>query len=55
MNPFRERSHEVARDAGRTMRTPRHIMLERDVQSNEAKNVSLEEEAVDMRGGSDRF
>jgi hypothetical protein len=27
----------------------------RGVQSNEAKNVTLEEEAVDMRGGADRF
>jgi hypothetical protein len=27
----------------------------RDVQSNEAKNVTLEDEAVDMRVGSDRF
>jgi len=27
----------------------------RGVQLNEAKNVTLEEEAVAMRGGSDRF
>jgi hypothetical protein len=31
------------------------MMLERGVQSNEAKNVTLEDEAVDMRVGSDRF
>ena len=36
-------------------RTPRHMMLERGVQSNEAKNVTLEHEAVDMRVDSDRF
>jgi hypothetical protein len=35
--------------------TPRHMMLERGVQSHEAKNVTLEDEAVDMRVDSDRF
>jgi hypothetical protein len=35
--------------------TPRHMMLERGVRSNEAKNVTLEDEAIDMRVGSDRF
>lgn len=35
--------------------TPRHMMLERGAHSNEAKNVTLEDEAVDMRVGSDRF
>jgi len=31
------------------------MMLERGVQSNEAKNVTLADEAVDMRVDSDRF
>jgi hypothetical protein len=31
------------------------MMLERGAQSNEAKNVALEDEAVDMRVDSDRF
>ncbi len=31
------------------------MMLERGVHSNEAKNVTLEDEVVDMRVGSDRF
>ena len=35
--------------------TSRHMMLERGVQSNEAKNVTLEDEAVDMRVDTDRF
>ncbi|WP_255552999.1 hypothetical protein [Ktedonobacter sp. SOSP1-85] len=36
--------------------TPCHMMPRlRGVQSNEAKNVTLEDEAVDIRVGSDRF
>ena len=35
--------------------TPRHMMLERGAHSNWAKNVTLEDETVDMRVDSDRF